>query len=257
MKQYFKKIIIAIAKVDEAPLLLPLVALASATLFVACGIESATRGNSSARVGKDPRDLTMAMPMAAPTREKLVVLSDQIPLLQVDLRYAKSNNVSRRRLYDRSMPAMLDQSTAKKLAKAQKTLLAKGYALKVWDAYRPPAAHLRLWKRSGRSGYVADPRLGWSKHCSGRAVDVTLVDANTGLEVEMPSKFDDFSKRASSNYRGSNFNIVKNLAALKSAMKNAGFIGIKMEWWHFENKQRNQDNLPPIYADEIGIKVPH
>jgi len=194
--------------------------------------------------------------MASPTGHKLVNLQETIPGIQVDLRYAKSSNVSGKRLYDRAMPAMLDAPTAKKLAAAQATLAKQGYALKVWDAYRPPEAHLRLWKLSGKSGYVADPRWGWSKHCSGRAVDVTLVSTETGRELPMPSKFDDFSSRASSNYMGSNMAIIESLSALRGAMLGAGFSGIDMEWWHYENEVRSMENLPPIYADEAGVEVP-
>ena len=132
----------------------------------------------------------------------------------------------------------------------------RGYSLKIWDAYRPPAAHLRLWQRTGRSGYVADPRWGWSKHCSGRAVDVTLTSAETGKELKMPSKFDDFSKDAASNYIGPDFEVLRRVTALRRAMLDAGFVGIDMEWWHFENADMARLNLPPIYADEAGVKVP-
>ena len=184
------------------------------------------------------------------------MLSDHIPELQVDLHYAKAKNVSRKKLYDSSMPAMLDAPTTRKLAVAQATLLKQGYSLKVWDAYRPPSAHLRLWQLSGQSGYVADPRWGWSKHCSGRAIDVTLADASSGKQLPMPSKFDDFSKKASSKYTGRNPNIAKNLRILRSAMLKAGFVGIEMEWWHYENKTRFGENLPPIYAEDAGVTVP-
>ena len=194
--------------------------------------------------------------MEKPTGHRLVDLKKEIVTLEIDLRYARSNTVARRRLYTQSMPAMLDAPTAKKLAKAQATLIKQGYRLKVWDAYRPPGAHLRLWKLSGRSGYVADPRWGWSKHCSGRAIDVTLVDAETGREQPMPSKFDDFSRKAASKYTGKNPLVAKNLGALREAMLGAGFVGIDMEWWHYENADLFQKNLPPVYADEAGVTLP-
>lgn len=214
------------------------------------------KATHSSRVGDDPRDLKMRIPMAKPTGTKLVVLKDQIPNLYVDLHYATTGNVSGKRLYDPSMPAMLDAPTANKLAVAQAALLKQGYALKIWDAYRPPESHLQLWKLSGKSGYVADPRWGWSKHCSGRAIDVTLVDATSGLDLPMPSEFDDFSEAAASKYTGPDQEILHNVTALQTAMRAAGFRGIDMEWWHFENSDRFKENLPPIYADEAGVKVP-
>ena len=258
MKQYFKN---PIKTINRLPRLIAFCSLGGAWLFAAC--ESGRDRNlssgsaPSSRIGTDPREITMLLPLEPAPGHKLVVLTEQIPSLQVDLRYSRSNNVARTRLYDRAMPAMLDEPTTRLLAKAQKTLLAQGYSLKVWDAYRPPGAHLRLWQRTGMSGYVADPRWGWSKHCSGRAVDVTLTSAETGKELAMPSKFDDFSKDAASNYIGPDFEVLRHSTALRRAMLGAGFVGIDMEWWHFENAELAQLNLPPIYADEAGVTVPN
>jgi D-alanyl-D-alanine dipeptidase len=258
VKQYFKKPIKTIA---ITPALASLACLVAFAVLASCESDGGTTSFiddiPSSRIGTDPREIIMLLPLEAPTGNPLVVLTDQIPNLQVDLRYAKANNVARRRLYDRSMPAMLDAPTVKLLANAQQTLLSQGYTLKVWDAYRPPGAHLRLWQRTGKSGYVADPRWGWSKHCSGRAVDVTLANAETGKELEMPSKFDDFSKNASSNYTGKDREVLRRVTALRRAMLGAGFVGIDMEWWHFENADKAQLNLPPIYADEAGVNVPN
>ena len=39
-------------------------------------------------------------------------------------------------------------------------------------------------------------------------------------------------------------------------MLEAGFVGIDMEWWHFENATHAQRNLPPIYADQAGVDLP-
>ena len=255
MKQYFK---IPIKTISCVRLGLPLGCLAfvaGALTLISC-TEGGRSNSPSARVGNDPRKLEMQIPMSAPVGHPLINLTDEIPTLKIDLRYARRDNVSRQRLYQDSMPAMLDAPTTKKLAKAQSTLLDQGYGLKVWDAYRPPTAHLRLWKLSGRSGYVADPRWGWSKHCSGRAVDVTLVDQKTGEELSMPSKFDDFTEKAASAYTGPSEEIAERVKILRGAMLGAGFVGIDMEWWHFENSERFRDNLPPVYADEAGVELP-
>lgn len=259
MKQYLKN---PIKTIDLLSLGLPLAILGLITALVSqvsCDSDpEATVGASlsGAPSSDNPRDLIMLLPMTEPVGHPLVVLKQEIPSLHIQLRYAKSSNVARQRLYDQSMPAMLDAPTAAKLALAQATLLRQGYSLKVWDAYRPPSAHLRLWRLSGESGYVADPRWGWSKHCSGRAIDVTLADAETGKEQRMPSKFDDFSSKAASDYKGASKRVANNVRTLRRAMLGAGFVGIDMEWWHFENQHLAQLNLPPVYADEAGVTVP-
>jgi D-alanyl-D-alanine dipeptidase len=260
VKQYFKKPIKTIKNAISATCPGRVVVIGLLVIFLpltACrrGRENRSPATSP-RHGGGARDVVMLIPMDEPTGNRLVVLQDAIPTLRVDLRYARSRNVSRKALYDAAMPAMLDAPTARKLAAAQSALLAQGYGLKVWDAYRPPEAHLQLWHRTRRSGYVADPRFGWSKHCSGRAVDVTLVDARSGRDLAMPSKFDDFSSKAASHYRGSDLRVLENVKTLRRAMIEAGFIGIDMEWWHYENAAMAYRNLPPIYADEAGVKVP-
>ena len=191
------------------------------------------------------------------TRNPLVDLQDAIPSIAVELPYGTRKNISRRRLYPRDMPAMLDPDTTRKLKRAQVALAKHGVGLKVWDAYRPPEVQWELWRRSGRSGYVADPRKWWSKHCSGRAVDVTLIDLKTHAEMSMPSRFDDFSQRAASKYTGDDPQIRKNLALLKSTMRRAGFIGIAMEWWHFANSKNYAKNIAPIPAAKAGVNLSH
>jgi len=49
--------------------------------------------------------------------------------------------------------------------------------------------------------FVADPRIG-SKHNRGCAVDLSIYDLKTGKTVPMPSDFDEFTERASPDYKG-------------------------------------------------------
>lgn len=206
-----------------------------------------------------PSDTTTYLPPPGVfhTDKKLVKLRTTIPGIAIELPYATRRNVAHSRLYPKDMAAMLDPDTASRLKRAQRDLAKSGRGLKVWDAYRPPEVQWELWRRSGKSGYVADPRQWWSKHCSGRAVDVTLVDLKTGNELPMPSRFDDFSKQASSNYTGDNPAIRENLRLLKGAMKRAGFIGIEMEWWHFANVVHYEKNIAPIPAATAGVDLSH
>jgi D-alanyl-D-alanine dipeptidase len=187
----------------------------------------------------------------------LVDLRQSIPEIAVELPYGTEGNITSTRLYPAAMPVLLDSDTAEKLKAAQRELAGHGLGLKIWDAYRPPEIQWVLWERSGKSGYVADPTLWWSKHCSGRAVDVTLIDLNTRQELAMPSKFDDFSTRAASDYKGRNKDVRTRVSQLQSAMQNAGFVGINMEWWHFANGTRYNRNIAPISAKDAGIDLSH
>jgi D-alanyl-D-alanine dipeptidase len=177
---------------------------------------------------------------------KLVAVQKYAPGIQISLMYATSKNVAGRRLYPTQMACRLDESTARKLGKAQAELSKLGLGLKVWDAYRPFRVQQELFKAANGSVYVADPNLWTSKHCSGRAVDVTLVDLKTGREMRMPTGFDEFSENASSHYRGSDPVVRKNVHTLQSAMRQAGFRHIDMEWWHFDNPEFYEYNIPAL-----------
>jgi D-alanyl-D-alanine dipeptidase len=149
------------------------------------------------------------------------------------LRYAGSNNVARRPLYPAQMPALVRPSVAERLLAAQSYLQTRGYGLKIWDAYRPKAAHDLLWQVSPRTDYVEDPADGTgSLHTWGVAVDATLVD-EWGRDVAIPTDFDVFTPAAMLHYRGTNAKIRNHLRILQSAMARAGFYGLRTEWWHF------------------------
>ena len=102
---------------------------------------------------------------------------------------------------------------------------------------------------------MADPRKKWSKHCYGRAVDVTLVDLS-GKEQEMPSAFDDFTKQAAAAYAGQDRVVKRNLARLQQAMTSAGFSIYGDEWWHF-NDLSDLAVLagPPVFGRSLGLAV--
>jgi zinc D-Ala-D-Ala dipeptidase len=186
----------------------------------------------------------------------LVSVTEVDPTIVVDLRYATSDNPVGRPLYPPELPCLARDSTAQKLQMAQSYLRQRGYGLRVWDAYRPPEAHLQLWRAHSQGLFVSDPHSGWSKHCYGRAVDVTLVDAN-GHAVEMPSKFDDFSDKAYFVYNGHDNRIRDRLRLLQKAMKQAGFLFLDTEWWHFIDARDGEVIAgQPIWGHELGLRLP-
>ena len=152
--------------------------------------------------------------------------------IAVELRYAGTRNIAGRALYPPDLPPLVRPSVARKLAYAQSLLRARGYGIKIWDAYRPPAAHAVLWQLSPNNKYVADPKSGGSLHTWGVAIDATLVDLK-GNEVAMPTDFDEFKPAATLYYAGSDEIVRRNLRLLQAALARAGFYGLRTEWWHF------------------------
>lgn len=171
------------------------------------------------------------LPAAEPGDEELVRVLDYIPSIYVDLKYAAEDNFTGMVIYD-FPDASLRYGTVKKLAEVQEELSARGYSLKIWDAYRPVSAQFRLWEVCPDPAYVADPNRGHSNHSRGNAVDVTLVMAD-GTEIPMPSGFDDFSALAGRDYSDIPEEAAKNALILENAMSAHGFAGYSAEWWHY------------------------
>ncbi|RBP44301.1 D-alanyl-D-alanine dipeptidase [Roseimicrobium gellanilyticum] len=189
----------------------------------------------------------------------LVEVTSVVPGIKYDLLYRKANNITRQRVYPEDMPCLLHHTTAAKLRVAQEILQRQGYGLKVWDAWRPPESHTVLHDHGGYTGMFTPPEYMWSRHCSGTAVDVTLVDAG-GRELAMPTGFDEGGP--DSYYTASNVSAEKRerRAILQMAMTSAGFSILNTEWWHFDDAtydSRGTLPVPPVvYAKAIGLNLP-
>ena len=72
-----------------------------------------------------------------------------------------------------------------------------------------------------------------ASHCRGCAVDITLYDLVSGLPVEMPTGFDDFSAYADRDYRDVSEEAAANALLLEQIMSDCGFRPYSAEWWHF------------------------
>jgi D-alanyl-D-alanine dipeptidase len=189
--------------------------------------------------------------IAARAEEPLVEIRKVCPGITVELRYATARNITGKPIYPAGARALLRRSVAARLNRAQQIVRARGYALKVWDAYRPASAQRQLWNAVRDPAYVVEPSSTGSLHGWGAAVDVTLVDFR-GREVRMPTDFDAFSTAARYDYEGGDSEIAANLAALKSAMAEAGFRHIRDEWWHYSIG--NEPSFGPIDA---RLDLPH
>jgi zinc D-Ala-D-Ala dipeptidase len=164
----------------------------------------------------------------------LVELIKMDRTIKLDLRYATTNNFTGRVLYPTAR-AFMAKAAAEALLKAHRAALDEGYGFSIYDAYRPWTITKALWDATpaDQKDYVANPKRG-SRHNRGCAVDLTLYDLKTGALVEMPSEFDDFSKRAHRDYMETTPRAIENRARLERLMTAQGFIGMSNEWWHFD-----------------------
>lgn len=142
-------------------------------------------------------------------------------------------------------------------------LLPIQYGFLIWDVYRPRDVQGKLFKWLQEEfrtkyphfseediyketlNYISLPsKIGdeyCSPHLSGGAIDLTLLDMNTGKEVDMGTLFDDFSERAHCNYfdlkeklSPEESKIKESRSLLHSVMRDVGFTSYDYEWWHFD-----------------------
>ena len=209
------------------------IALIGASLGLLIGAGSTAWGQGVAPPVEAP---VQAAASDAAADSLLVELRTVIPGLRIDVRYATANNFTGAVLPGYAAPrAYLRWEPAIALGRVQRRLAADGLGLLVYDAYRPVRASVGMvsWAaRMGRmglidSGYVARR----SRHNQGVAIDLTLVDARTGVPLEMGTAYDVFTEDAhTANARGA---AAGNRARLVAAMEAEGFRNYTQEWWHF------------------------
>lgn len=159
--------------------------------------------------------------------------------IKLDIRYATKNNFTGQIIYP-SNKCYLQKEAAQALSNAQKDLEKIGLGLKIFDGYRPKSVNKVFWEvlrdrfpnPEERRNFVANPKRG-SVHNRGVAVDLTLINLKTGAELEMPSTFDDFSKKAHLDYNNTTEQAKKNRTLLGKIMNKYGFFRKNNEWWHF------------------------
>jgi len=169
--------------------------------------------------------------LVEPADTDFVRVADYIPDAVIDLKYATTDNFTQQVIYDFSDP-WLRYGTVKKLMQVQRELQLRGLRLKIWDAFRPPAAQFKLWDICPDPTYVSDPNNGFSSHSRGNTVDITLVYAD-GTEVEMPTGFDDFTAKADRDYSDCSATAFTNANLLEELMEQYGFKPYFGEWWHY------------------------
>ena len=180
-----------------------------------------------------------------------VLLSDFVPDIIQEIRYYTTYNFIGDRIDGYEEPcALLTKEAARALKAVSNEIFVRGYRLKVFDAYRPACAvkHFVLWGIEDQDirmkqyfypklakqdlfvkGYIAK----LSSHSRGSTVDLTLLDMNTGKELDMGSPFDLFDEISHPECRDVSDEQFENRMLLQQVMVRNGFTPIDCEWWHF------------------------
>jgi len=170
--------------------------------------------------------------LKANPNKRLVEIKKYIPGIVLDIRYATTNNFTHHIMYSQAR-AFARLPVVLALQQVEAELKTKGLGLKIYDAYRPYSVTVKFYEVTPDTNFVADPRKG-SKHNRGCAVDLRIIDLKTGKEIDMPTGFDSFSKKAGANYANLPKQQIDDRELLKSTMQAHGFKVIATEWWHYD-----------------------
>lgn len=198
--------------------------------------ESASPATPILSTETTPQPAATVQPEPPQNDSEFVKVSDYIPDIVVELKYATTDNFTGQIIYD-FQDAYLRYGTVKKLIAVSEDFARQNLRLKIWDAFRPHAAQFKLWSVYPDATFVANPNVTYSSHSRGNTVDITLVDA-AGNELEMPTGFDDFSALADRDYSDCSAAAAKNALLLQNTMEAHGFLSYNKEWWHFSDETK-------------------
>ena len=187
-------------------------------------------------------------------RDFFVPITDVVPDAILEIRYYSTYNFVGARIdgYDEPI-ALMTRQAADSLRAVSDDLKARGYRIKIYDAYRPQMAvdHFVRWAADRTDTlmksvfypevdksllFEQEYIMARSGHSRGSTVDLTLVDSASGREVDMGGVFDWFGGESHPDYRGITDEQYANRMLLREVMLAHGFKPLDSEWWHFTLK---------------------
>ncbi len=182
--------------------------------------------------------------------EGFVYLDDVLPGVFWDAKYAGADNLTGAAVDGYHVNRIIGTcEMAEALLEAVSLAAKQGYALLLWDGYRPQRAvdcFLR-WANSpedGRTKARHYPNIGKqeivslgyvmakSGHSRGSAVDLTLCDCQ-GRTAEMGGGFDLMDVLSHHGAEGLPWVATRNRGILREIMEASGFNAYTQEWWHY------------------------
>ncbi len=196
-------------------------------------------------------------------RQAFVDVSQEIPSIILDVRYASSDNFIGRPItgYNASK-IYISRESSVILNAIQAELQSQALTLKIFDGYRPQRAvdDFVRWaadpsdvktkakyypdikkERIIPDGFVAEK----SGHSRGSTLDLTIADSE-GHELDMGSGWDYFGAKSHAFYKEITIEQRANRLKLRELMLRHGFLPYDEEWWHFTLKD---EPYPERYFD--------
>ena len=199
-----------------------------------------------------------------PAQPGFVYLDQVLQHAHYEARYYSGDNFVGSRIDGYESPrVILTKEAATALAEVERDVALSGLQLKLFDGYRPQraVAHFQRWAADladtrtkdryyphldksalFRDGYITQH----SGHSRGSTVDLTLVKAQSGEELDMGSPFDFFGPISHHGTALVTVQQTRNRETLRQAMLRHGFEPYSAEWWHYTLKA---EPFPTTYFD--------
>lgn len=191
-------------------------------------------------------------------------VQNTIPDIQIELRYFGNDNFIGRPIdgYKKNV-AIMSTEAINALKNVQDELKQYNLSIKIFDGYRPQQAvnHFMRWAKQlndtinknkfypkvkkehlFEEGYIASK----SGHSRGSTLDMTLVDMESGKELDMGSPWDFFGPESWVANLDLTFQQRANRMLLQTIMRKHGFQYYAKEWWHFTLQN---EPFPDTYFD--------
>jgi len=191
-------------------------------------------------------------PAMTPEAAGLVDVRTLVPDIDLDMRYAGSNNFTGARVDGYGAPrCYLLEPAARAVQRVESTLREQGFRLRIFDCYRPARAvrsfvawannpdestkarfYPLLDKHALLGGYISPT----SGHSRGATIDLTLMRCDASgacTPLDMGTDFDFFDPLANTDSPHATPEQRANRNRLRDAMRSAGLRNYPMEWWHF------------------------
>ncbi|MET9698719.1 M15 family metallopeptidase [Streptomyces sp. NPDC006529] len=180
-----------------------------------------------------------------------VLLGAVAPTIRQEMRYAGADNFTGSPVDGYEEPVcLLARPAAEALARAQRAVAVRGFALTVYDCYRPQRAVDRFVRWAGDAGdqrtkaayYPRVPKdrlvpegyiAARSGHSRGSTVDVGLVRLPRGRPVDFGTPFDFFDPLSHTDSAAVTGAARENRRFLRRVLGERGFVNLPEEWWHF------------------------
>jgi len=197
-------------------------------------------------------------------REHFINVQEEIPTVALDIRYFSTDNFVGARIDGYKKPlALLTKEANEALLKVQASLTTEGLGLKIFDSYRPQKGvnHFVRWAKVAsdtlkkrkyypetrkadvfKLGYVASK----SGHSRGSTVDLTIINLETGEDIDMGSGWDFFGEISWHSTEQITSEQKANRKKLKDVMSKFGFRSYSKEWWHYTLRK---EPFPETYFD--------